>query len=131
MQLTIRKCKDLWNIDSTRTLRIDGWVRTINGALIGFEIDGPTHFWPVPRFDRAVENFVEGYRRDRIKENHCKEHGISLFRISEIGTKLEEVGGIMENGLVTMENVLPGTLILSHPQVYQEATHLYKKMICA
>ena len=71
-------CYDV-SYGKNRPLRIDAWVQTTDGITIGFEADGPTHFSPVLLYglERAEQNFLGIYHRDRLKEHHCRENHAS------------------------------------------------------
>jgi hypothetical protein len=129
MELTL-KCYDP-SYGKIRPLRLDAWIRTSDDITIGFEADGPTHFSPVDYYgiEGAEEDFVDVYQRDRIKERHCREMGIYLFRISELDLKSpREMGEWMEKALKSLAQVSSDFVTMSHPARYLEATNLFNKI---
>jgi hypothetical protein len=129
MELTIR-CYDP-SYKKPRPFRLDAWICTSDGITIGFEADGPTHFSPVLQYtsdpDRAEENFVGVYQRDRLKEDYCRENGIYLFRISELDVKHpRNMGEWMERALKSLGQISSDFVTMSHRERYHEAAILYE-----
>lgn len=128
MELTIR-CYDP-SYGKTRSFRLDAWIRTSDDITVGFEADGPTHFFPVLHYtsdpEEASEKFVGYYQRDRIKEDYCRENGIYLFRISELDVKHpRNMGEWMERGLKSLGQTSSDVVTMSHRERYTEATNLF------
>lgn len=83
-QKRFKNCKD------KRTLPFDFWLSDRNMCI---EFDGIQHFEVREKFG-GEEGFKDRIKKDKIKENFCKENNIYLFRISykdDIFTKLEEI----------------------------------------
>lgn len=60
----------------------------LNKYNICIEVQGEQHYKPVGfgniKFKKSIENFILQRKRDKIKENYCKENNISLLKISYI-----------------------------------------------
>jgi len=89
-------------------LRLDLNVPDLN---IGFEYDGIQHFEFTPMFHNCVEDFLEGVRKDTLKEKLCTKRGITLVRFSykevltkgTVTNKIKDIGygtGIIEDASV-------------------------------
>ena len=60
-------------------LRLDAYIRELN---TGCEFDGIQHFEYIPFFHETPEDLEEAQKRDRRKEELCREQGITFIRIS-------------------------------------------------
>ena len=60
----------------------------LNKYNICIEVQGEQHYKPVGfgniKFKKSIENFILQRKRDKIKENYCKENNIGLLKISYI-----------------------------------------------
>ena len=73
-----------WNVKDKNLLRWD-FIVNHNTSPMVIEFDGRQHFRPVTfggSIEQAQENFEDYKRRDKIKDDHCKENNIPILRIS-------------------------------------------------
>lgn len=77
--------KWLRNMEGNR-LELDGYCAELN---LAFEHQGEQHYSNVPFYQRTDIAFKKRVRDDELKGKLCKEHGIVLISIPEIGRRLE------------------------------------------
>lgn len=66
--------------------RFDFYIQSLNLCI---EYDGLQHFKPVKKYN-GIEGFKKTQKRDKVKNNFCKEYNIKLLRI-KYNDKIEEV----------------------------------------
>lgn len=71
--------KSFENCRDIRLLRFDFFLPDYN---ICVEYDGKQHYEPVEWFNQTEETYKSLKRRDKIKNDYCRENGYSLIRIS-------------------------------------------------
>lgn len=96
-QKTFDGCMDV------RDLRFDFYIEYLNTAI---EYDGQQHFYPVNFSGKGADYtnaiFEATKRRDRIKDDYCKNNGIKLIRIPY--TEFNNIHEILRNELM-IENI--------------------------
>ena len=73
-----------WNVRDKSLLRWD-FIVNHNESPVVIEFDGEQHFMPVNfggSIERAEQIHEDVKRRDKIKDDHCKENNIPILRIS-------------------------------------------------
>lgn len=76
-------------LNKERTLYIDLYSKSLNKA---FEYDGPQHYDNTPWFYDTVEEYKDQVKRDKLKDEYCRNNNIPLLRITyRDNSRLEEV----------------------------------------
>lgn len=104
--LPFNKCRPefLINPITNKRLELDGFnpsIPTRLGLGLAFEYNGSQHYFFTPKFHKTVEEFEEQLKRDKVKQQLCKEKGILLITIPYTVTNLEDfiLKKIYENDL--------------------------------
>lgn len=82
-------------------LKIDFLVRSV--VSFGIEIDGEQHYNYCARYHRDKKDFDEQKRRDKRKDDLCRDQGIPLLRIDARGGL--EPGHVLEQLMVFLDGV--------------------------
>lgn len=72
--------KDLYDKNKNSLLRFDFKLQCEDGSLILIEYDGIQHF-KQNCFGNTLEDFKDIQRRDKLKNDYCKNNNITLYRI--------------------------------------------------
>lgn len=68
----------LRNKETNCKLKLDGYFEKYKLAI---EYDGIQHYKFYPQLDKTENDFIKRQERDKLKDNLCKEHNITLIRI--------------------------------------------------
>lgn len=90
-----------------RPLPFDIYIESLNLAI---EFDGQQHFTPVIWRNKgdiriAEQNLIKIYKRDIIKDQYCKEHGIRLLRIGY--WQYDYINLILESYFLNLNRAVP------------------------
>ncbi len=68
----------LINPKTNYKMRLDGYFEDLK---LGIEYDGIQHYEYTPGLDKTYDDFLNRQKRDKIKDQLCKENGVKLIRI--------------------------------------------------
>jgi len=83
--------KDFKDCKYKKTLEFDFKLEDSNGKIFIIEYDGEFHFLPI----YGKKQLELQIKRDNIKNDYCKKHGIDIYRIPY--TKFNELNSILES----------------------------------
>lgn len=83
--------------DLGNPLRFDFSVFQNGNILRLIEFDGGQHTRYIPFIHKTIENFHASQKRDKMKDDYCKEHGIPLLRIPD--TEFKNIESILSKEL--------------------------------
>lgn len=77
---TFKKCRPEWLINPTTGRRLE--LDLYNAELaVAFEYDGAQHHHYVPHYHETRDHFEYRQLLDKLKDQLCKSHGVTLIRI--------------------------------------------------
>lgn len=86
-------------------LELDGYNEDLG---IAFEHQGPQHYKQNNHFHKTKEDFINTQKRDDLKRNLCKKHGVMLFEIPDVLNiiDLNELPKLLDDALRS-KNIIP------------------------